>query len=80
MEMLQDTKTAPVSAGLKSFVDVARSGEKITKYTKGPSGERRERLFFSCFGFCRSFIFNKLTESASLALCSEGNFSRSLIS
>jgi hypothetical protein len=31
VEMLQNTKTAPVSVGLKSFVGVARSGEKFTK-------------------------------------------------
>jgi len=33
VEMLQNSKTVPVSAGLKSFVvvGVARSGEKITK-------------------------------------------------
>ena len=31
VEMLQNTKTAPVSAGLKLFVGVARSGEKVTK-------------------------------------------------
>jgi len=31
VEELQNTKTAPVSADLKSFVDVARSGEKVTK-------------------------------------------------
>jgi hypothetical protein len=31
VEMLQNTKTDPVSAGLKSFVGVARSGEKVTK-------------------------------------------------
>ncbi|PYT65209.1 MAG: hypothetical protein DMG39_29830 [Acidobacteria bacterium] len=31
VEMLQNTKTVPVSAGLKSFVGVARSGEKVKK-------------------------------------------------
>ena len=31
VEMLQNTKTVPVSAGLKSFVGVAGSGEKVTK-------------------------------------------------
>jgi len=33
-----------------------------------------ERFFVSCFGFCRSFILNKLTGSAPPALCTEGNF------
>ena len=32
--MLQNTKTSPVSVGLKLFVGVARSGEKVTKTTK----------------------------------------------
>ncbi len=31
VEMLQNKKTAPVSAGLKLFVGVARSGEKAKK-------------------------------------------------
>jgi hypothetical protein len=31
LEILQNTKTAPVSAGLKSFVGVARSGEMVAK-------------------------------------------------
>jgi hypothetical protein len=31
VEVLQNTNAAPVSAGLKSFVDVGRSGEKTTK-------------------------------------------------
>jgi len=34
VEMLQNTKTVPVSAGLKSFVGVARSGEKVKKIAK----------------------------------------------
>jgi len=31
VEMLQNTKTVPVSAGLKSVVGLARSGEKVRK-------------------------------------------------
>ncbi len=31
VEMLQNKKTAPVSAGLKSFDGVVRSEEKVTK-------------------------------------------------
>jgi len=60
VEMLQNTKTAPVSAGLNSFVGVARSGEgyKIAKVIVRRT--TRGYFFFSCCGFCRSFIFNKL--------------------
>ncbi len=50
VEMLQD-----MPVGLKSFVDVARSGEKVTKSPKEPCGERRERFFFSCFGLLPLF-------------------------
>jgi hypothetical protein len=67
-------KTAPVSAFLKAFVGVLRDPERSYKIAKATCGERRERFFFSCFGFCRSFAFNKLTEGAAPALCSEGNF------
>jgi hypothetical protein len=44
VEMLQNTKTAPVSAGHKSFVGVARSGEKVT-ITKGIVRRTTRKIF-----------------------------------
>jgi len=43
VKMLQSTKIAPVPVGLKSFVGVARAGEKVTKIIKGTERTRRER-------------------------------------
>ena len=75
VEMLQNKKTAPVSAGLKLFVGVARSGEKGYKIGKGTVRRTTRKIFLYLLRiFCGSFIFNKLTDSAAPALCSGGNF------
>jgi len=70
VEVLQKKKAASVSGGLKSFVFVASPEITLQNNQSDRAGNDAGMFFFSCRGFCRSFIFSKLTESVASALCS----------
>jgi hypothetical protein len=71
VEMLQNAKTAPVSAGLKSFVGVARSGEKVRRTTR--------KIFLESLRFLPLIYIQQVNGErrfGALELWSEGNFVR----
>ena len=80
VKMLQNTKTAPVSAGLKSFVGVARSGEKVTKYPKGPVRRTTRRIFLYFLWFLPLSYIQQVNGECCSGAPQRWKFRRSLIS
>jgi len=64
--MLQNRKTAPVSAGLKSFVGVERSGEKVYKTAKGTARRTTRKIFLWLLRFLPLIYIQQVNGERSL--------------